>query len=374
MSRIMGYIIVVGLAASPLRAQDVAQMERRLDSTFREAIRAQKAVLEYRAAHPPAFHFSDSIVAYGGQIKVYFDSQFAAQVRAGFTLAEKHLDELGQALNRTEPLVFSVTPDSLFNPYEQRYRRVQELNVRQHSAQYPNNPTNNSSEGDPESIAYVFIRAASAGIGAKAESKVIAWANGNIPIAPNVDEKTDWASMRLVMVSSASHLGHACYSGDIRACRIFLGLDQVADPIHELYDASGRRRIVSYELGGARLFAPIATDRCLAGNDEACVSVMRGLYNITVLSSPYMRTSLVAHALRLGGSHAAERLLLTPGEPGVALAAAAKMPLDSLVADWQSHLDEGGGATGNVPWTIAISSIAWVGLFVFLALRGSRWR
>lgn len=374
MSRIIGYLIVAGLTASPLGGQDLSQLQRRLDSTFREAITAQRAVLDYRAAHPPTFKFSDSIVAYGGQIKVYFDSQFAAQVRAGFKLAEKHLDELGQALNRTEPLVFSVTPDSLFNPYDQGYERVQEMNIRQHFARYPNSPTKSSSEGDPESIAYVFIRAASAGIGEKTESKVIAWANGNIPIAPDVDEKTDWASMRLVMVSSASHLGQACYSGDIRACRIFLGLDAVADPIHELYDASGRRRIVSYELGGARLFAPVATDRCLAGNDEACVSVMRGLYNITVLSSPYMRTSVIGHALRLGGSHAAERLLLAPGEPGVALAAAAKMPLDSLLADWQSHLDEGGGAGNNVPLTIALSSIAWVALCVFLALRGSRWR
>src|SRR5690349_8997136 len=137
MSRLLGYIIVAGATAMPLRGQEVARMQRRVDSTFREAVIAQKAVLDYRAAHPPTFEFSDSIVAYGGQIKVYFDSQYADRMRAGFTLAEKYLKELGKALDRADPMVFSVTSDSAFNPYDQVYDRVQEMNIRQHFAKYP---------------------------------------------------------------------------------------------------------------------------------------------------------------------------------------------------------------------------------------------
>jgi hypothetical protein len=374
MCRVIGYLIVAGLTASPLRGQDIAQMQQRLDSTFREAMIARQTLLDYRATHPPTFRFSDSIVAFGGQIKVYFDSQLAAQVRAGFTVAEKHMAELGQALERAEPMVFSVTPDSLFIPYAQRYDQVEGMNIRQHFAKYPQSPTKNSVEEDPESIAYVFLRAASATVGAQSPSRIVNWVSGNIPIAPDVDEKVDWASMRLVMVSSASHLGRSCYLGDIRACRVFLELDAVIDPIRELYDAPGRRRRVSYEEGLARRYSAAATDRCLVGNDDACVSVMQGMYGLTVLSSPYMRTSVVIHALRLGGPRAAERLLLTPGKPADALAAAAKMPLDSLLKDWQAHLDESNAAGSNVPWAVAISSIAWMALCVFLALRGSRWR
>jgi hypothetical protein len=371
MSRLIGYIIVAGISASPLRGQDIAQMQRRVDSTFRAAVIAQKAVLDYRAAHPPLLNFSDSIIAHGGRIKVYFDSRLAEQARAGFSEADKYLSELGQALERAEPTVFSITSDSQFNQYGRR----QAMNLQQHFAAYPNNPSKTSVDGDPESIAYAMVRSVSAAISAKSASGISQWTNGAIPIAPGLDEKVEWATLRLGLVSSPSHLGRSCYLGDVRACRVFLGLDTVADPVHELYDTLGRQRRVSHVVGGARLYSRVATERCLGGNDDACVSVLQGLGgDIAVLSNPYMRTSVVAHALRLGGERAAERLLTTPGGPREALAAAAKMPLDSLIADWQRHLGEGSTSGNNVPFTMALSAIGWVALCVFLALRGSRWR
>jgi hypothetical protein len=373
MSRIIGYLIVAGITASPLRGQDVAQMQRRVDSTFREALLAQQVVRDYRAAHPPTFNFSDSIVAYDGRIKVYFDERFAPQIRAAVTEATKHLDGLGQVLARVKPMIFTVGAESSLNPQTQGYDRVQELTVKRYSAANPTNPNTTTVEGDPESIAYVLVRTVSEVI--PSEAKLAQWTNGALPVAPGLDEITDWGSMRLTMVSSPSHLGRSCFFGDVRACRVFLSLDTVADPVQQMFDSAGRRLRVSYEPHRARAYSSVATDRCLAGNDEACVLVLEHIGGVRVLSSPYMRTSVVSHAIRVGGPRAAERLLTTKGTPGDALSAAARMPLDSLVMDWQRHLGEGSGrAGGNVPWTIAISSIAWVALCLFLALRGSRWR
>ena len=369
-----GYLIVTALAAAPLGGQDIERMQRRVDSTFQEAARAQAAVVEYRKAHPLRLDYTDSVITANGKIRVYFDSGFARQVRAGVAEAERYLAELGGALSNAEPIIFSVVPDSAFNSYDRSYGRVRQMNVRRHYAFAPNAPQRTSVEGDPQSIAYVIVRSVAESEGHKAPSRLTSWTNGTLPLAPDLDTKVDWGSMRLAIVSSPSSHGRACFLGEVQSCRIVLGLDTVPNPVQQLFDTAGRRRRVLYEVDRARSFAAVATDRCLSGNDEACIAVLNGMGGVRILSSPYIRSSLVTHALKLGGSRAAERLLTTAGTPGDALAAAAQRPLDSLIADWQRHLSERSGPTTNLPFTIAISSIIWIGVCVFLALRSSRWR
>jgi hypothetical protein len=196
--------------------------------------------------------------------------------------------------------------------------------------------------------------------------------NGAFGLTPGLTPKPDWDALRLAVVSSPSFLGKACYLGDIRACRLFLSLDTVPDPPRMLFDSVGRRLVVEYEGDRVVRASRVATQRCLGGNDDACITVLN-IAGVSPLASPYMRGSLIVHAMDLGGDHAVERLLVTPGSTRDALAGAAKQPIDSVVKSWQSHVNGRSGSQA-LPLVVAISSILWIVVCVFLALRSSRWR
>src|SRR5262249_1072298 len=107
--------------------------------------------------------------------------------------------------------------------------------------------------------------------------------------------------------------------------------------------------------------------------DDACLTVLR-MIHFSALASPFVRASVVSHALTMGGPQAAERLVIASGSTRDALAAAAGQPIDSVIADWQRHLSERAGTASNLPLSIAISSLVWIAVCVFLSLRSSRWR
>lgn len=371
--RLFGYLIAAGLTAKALGAQEIAQLGRRVDSLRREAAAAQAAVLAYRKAHPPTYKFSDSSVIAGGRVKIYYDSEFADLARAAAAGADRQFAALGTAITRAGNYIFSIARDSAFNSYDTQYDRTAGLSVRQHSPGDPQNPNRTSTDADAKSVAAVIVNAISRNVGHNAAAPIGTWVSSEIPLAPESNPKNDWGALRLNIVSSPSHTGRSCFLGDIRACRVYLGLDTVPDPIHALFDTTGRRLLVKYEADRALRGSRIGAERCLSGNDDACVAVL-DIINVGPLSSPFVRMSVVTHALTLGGPRSAERLIMTPGSTGDALAAAAGQPLDSLIADWQRHLSERSGTASNLPLTIAISSLVWIAICVFLALRSARWR
>lgn len=372
MSSSTGYLIVAGIvAAAPLPAQELAQLGRRLDSTSRAATAVRDSLAAYRKAHPPSYgQYADSIMLASGKVKVLFNEDMAQLARAGAAEAEKQLAEVGGGLDRVGSFVFSIAPDSAASPYETIYGDA--ISVRQHSANDPANPTRTSSPEDPKSIAMVIGSAVSSAVTAKAASKITHWTGGTLALTPGLGEKVDWATLRLAVVSSPSFLGKSCYLGDLRACRTFLGLDTVADPPRMLYDSTGRRIVVK---SGGEFYARasrVATQRCLDGNDDACITVLE-MAGTRPVGSNFERGSLVLQAIDLGGTRAVERLVVTPGSASDALAAAAGQPFDSVLASWQRHLrDRTSGSP--MPLIVAISSIVWIAVCLFFALRSSRWR
>jgi hypothetical protein len=374
MSRTLaGYIIVAGLAASRVEGQELEQMARRIDSLQRQAIAAQAAVIAYRKSAPVNLGYRDSSIIAGGKVKVFFNPELAELARAASAEADAQLAHLGSAMNRVGSFVFSIATDSALNYYDTRYGRTQELSVRYHSKADPRRPNRTSTDDDPKSVAAVIVGTVSNAAGMNSASVINRWASGGLPLAPGSNHKPDWGALRLEIVSSASHFGRDCFAGEIRACRLFLELDTVADPASMVFDAAGRKRMVMNESDNARRASRVATERCLGGNDDACLTVLR-MIHISALSSPFVRASVVSHALTMGGPQAAERLVITPGSTRDAIAAAAGQPIDSVIADWQRHLNERSGTASNLPLSIAISSLVWIALCVFLSLRSSRWR
>jgi hypothetical protein len=372
MSKSSGYLVILGLVtAAPLAAQDIAQLARRLDSVNHASIAVRDSLVAYRQAHPASYgEYTDSVVIGAGRVKILFNDELAAAARAGAAETEKHLADFGAAVNRAGPFVFSVVPDTATSPYEQRYGGA--ISVRQHYAIDPANPNRTSTSNDARSIAFVITSAVSMALTSTAGSKITEWTHGAFALTPRLIPRIDWDGLRLSLVSSSSYLGKSCYLGDLRACARFLGLDSVADPARMLWDSTGRRLAVKYETEHFSRASRVATERCLAGNDDACITVLTIGFPAP-LAGPYERGSVIIEALELGGAGAAERLLTARGSAGEALAATANQPTDSVVAIWQRHLNNRTGSSA-LPLVAVISSIAWIAVCVFLALRSSRWR
>jgi hypothetical protein len=361
------------LLAAPLAAQDVEGMGRRVDSTLRAAAILRDSLASYRRSNPVRMDFDDSVAIGAGRVTVYFNAEFARFARPGIAEAERYLQELGGALNLLPPMVFSIVPDTAASSYDERLGRVGALNVRRHFADAPNSPNKTSVESDPKSIASVLVSAVSSSFNGKTAMQTRGWTSAVLPVATDLAPAPDWGQLRLALVSSPSYLGRACFERDVKACRLFLGIDSTADPVRELLNPAGRRMVVDFEIERSRRASPAATDRCLAGSDDACIAVLQ-ISGMAPFASPFVRLSLITHALGVGGSHSAERLVMTTGTVGEVLAATANEPLDSLVADWSRHLSDRAGTAGHVPPMLVIASLGWVAVCFFLALRSSRWR
>jgi hypothetical protein len=116
--------------------------------------------------------------------------------------------------------------------------------------------------------------------------------------------------------------------------------------------------------GCLELTTPDACDRFIGQSDGAFSPI-----------PVYLRETVVAHALEIGGSGAWNRLLEDPDMPtGQALAHAAGVPLEELVAEWQAwvlsnrpeaHADLGGSSA---------LALFWVLFFAAVAARSTRWR
>ena len=362
---------VVMLGARAGGAQESHALARRLDSVTVSLEASRKALEAYRASAPRRREaWTDSAVIASGRIKVFFNENTAEHARAGAAEAESQLQELGAAVSRIAPLEFSVVADTGLTPVDPRRDMV---NVRMHVT--PTKLNRTSTRRDAKSIALVIVQRATEGIILRGGRELSQWRRSPLPLDPAERTDTDWGVLRLDVVSSTSMLGRRCHGGDIAACRRFLGLETVADPLTDYYDAEGRRALVQARRSLALRSSPTGTRRCEQGEDGACVEVLRLMTDrFDAPASAYARTTLLARALDLGGDRAAERYVSSTGSVGDALAGAAGMPLDSLLANWHRDLRDRSSPASNLSVPVALSSILCVGACFFLALRSSRWR
>jgi hypothetical protein len=187
-------------------------------------------------------------------------------------------------------------------------------------------------------------------------------------------QTSTWTRHRVDLVSSETAVARRCFDGDLRACAITLGLTPVTDRAHEWFDAFTRRAVVERHQWNARQTSEEATRRCLEGDDEGCVLVIRRGGVIVSTVPPSHRAALAQLAVQLGGPGAIDRLLRTPGSPSQRLEAAAGIPTDSLLAQWHRRIRDSRMPSDAVSFRIAGMSLAWVLMFGALALRSSRWR
>ncbi|HKS06182.1 MAG TPA: hypothetical protein VJR92_07690 [Gemmatimonadaceae bacterium] len=147
------------------------------------------------------------------------------------------------------------------------------------------------------------------------------------------------------LVMHPSGIGLACANGAITACRIAFALVPNADTIGAWFDAASRRARVVRALEMRNVRAMVlrthaeAADRCTEiGEDAACRAVLARV-GVQSPTSRVSRQHLVRLALQRGGEHAFERLRADSTDSVErAIASAAGVPVDSLLAPWREMI------------------------------------
>jgi len=227
---------------------------------------------------------------------------------------------------------------------------------------------------DTLALAQFFEHTATALVSATIDVSMRNWSGG--ALMPDTMTTIEWLRRRVELVSAPSSIVRQCYAGDVRACARMFGLEPVADPATEYYDAEDRVTWVRNHVAASRGPGTPAAAECLAGADSACIGVIRGQV-VPGTHSPVPnanRHGLASVAIQLGGERGYERLVTATGTPAQRLAAAAGVPLDSLVRAWRHKVRTTRAPSEALSLPIAAASLFWIGICAGLSLRSSRWR
>lgn len=229
--------------------------------------------------------------------------------------------------------------------------------------------------GDSADIAASLYHAMTYAMYTAADPAFFAWAGYSIPA--DTVTAAGWADQRLALVSATSALGRRCYEGEVSACKIALLLSPTADPVLEWHDSTSRRRLVRRNRAMARRIDAIVDRQCQGGSDVACIALLRQFPSGTFREpAPVaLRAGFLKHAVAVGGSGAVDRLLAPgAGNYSVRLERASGLPIDSLVASWQTRVRHTHAPSEDLTIGIAIMALAWATGIGALSLRSSRWR
>lgn len=201
-----------------------------------------------------------------------------------------------------------------------------------------------------------------------------AWAGNTLPGGKLTE--SDWARQRLLLVSARTAVGSRCYEGNLEACKRALLIERPTDPIVEWHDTTTRRQLVRRNGALARRIDVAATRQCEAGSDSSCIWLLRR-FPETRFQDPAagaLRSAILRHALAIGGEGAIEHLLTAAPEPAARLAAAAGVPLDTLLSGWQRRVHDTRAPSEDLTVGIALMALTWATGLGALSLRSSRWR
>jgi len=200
------------------------------------------------------------------------------------------------------------------------------------------------------------------------------------PLRPRLESTRDFARLYIRLVTAPSKAARLCFLGDRPNCRSVLDLGDSDSSFLEWYASPEERRALLVRSFADYFNRPAtaATWReCTGGNDTGCVQLLRMLPHGSI--PPPLGTDahrLLAHvALRIGGRDAYGRLLADSSSAlRERLAAAAVVPLDTLVLRWRADVLAARPAVVTLPrWGVPVA-LGWILLLGGCALRSSRWR
>lgn len=370
-----GCAILTVLLVGAVTAEGDAQRHQsasRLDSLARVAARTRAAVRAWDDSVRRVARVIDT--AYAGTPVVVAEREISARTRAiAPIVVDSVASVVGPALSRLAGYSFRVRIQRRAG-WSGARDTTKELVV---SIVGPNDAEMRAWRApvDSASIAQSLHHAMMHAAFAAADAAFLAWAGNAIP--NDTLRASEWANQRLLLVSAQSAVGGRCYAGDRKACRIALLLTPGSDPVLDWHDSMTRRRLVRRHGAMARRMDSRAERQCLAGSDDACIELLQ-LFPSAAFREPAalgLRLGFLRHALAVGGTGAVARLLTaSTASPTERLAAAAGVPIDSLIGSWQARVRETRAPSEDLTFGITIMSLAWVAGIGALSLRSSRWR
>ncbi|MBR9990924.1 MAG: hypothetical protein KFH98_14275 [Gemmatimonadetes bacterium] len=112
--------------------------------------------------------------------------------------------------------------------------------------------------------------------------------------------------------------------------------------------------------------------RCFAREPQSCAAALMGTHASGV--SAHTRSSLLQHALDLGGDGSYARLIEDASDASARLANAAGRPINDVVLSWRATIQD---ARPNVNASVARAgfwTLIWLAGLALLAMRSTRWR
>jgi hypothetical protein len=195
---------------------------------------------------------------------------------------------------------------------------------------------------------------------------------------PSVAPHFEWTYVRLATSPYSADRG--CFAGSMEACKHALWINEVDNPVTELYDARERRRLVEgLDRSRANVFEmAVLSHGCTAqGRDSDCIEYLEAIPR-DMLPLPYtpgVRRSLIQAAIEAGGDGSYGRLVgANKATVAGMLESVSGLTVDTLVAEWYAATLEARPTPTAITPALVLSCAIWVFLFVLTATRSSRWR
>lgn len=195
------------------------------------------------------------------------------------------------------------------------------------------------------------------------------------PLQPAHDRKLERSAIYTEIATSDNRIARDCRAGSLERCRQGFAFEQPADPVMSWYEPANRRLVARRFLAPRR--RDRANDRCLQGDDLACIAELRSWApkELPPPLSSYARHSLTWVALELGGEGSLARLASSKAETvDQRLAEAARTTPETLIAAWRDSVIAARprpiAASPGTAW----AAVMWGTFLGILSMRSSRWR
>jgi hypothetical protein len=373
MSKVLGYLIVIGLMPAMLPGQNVRVLQERVQREAELNKRAMADLAEHRSFQRRFRTASDTLVIAGGTLTILTHRNIAPIIRAAAAQTDSVLRAVDDLLPRVQGGVLYAELDTL----SRRYGYNQDSKIRLHYMLPPGRaPALFDARPDVEEISRTIEGTMVHRMMDRGRTPLIKWHRSSPPLrAEDARREPSWETVRFDILESPSVLGPRCYRGDIAACSMQLGLTPVEDPVMAWYDSLTRVSTVRRTSDRTLRFDKAATTACLTGNDVACGRALHAIHTFeNPPAGPASRDALIWQAVHMGGDGAVERLLTSTGSAAEALAAAAKAPTDSVIRMWQRSMRDGAVGSKDLTVKMTLVAIGWVLLLLLASTRITRWR
>ena len=183
--------------------------------------------------------------------------------------------------------------------------------------------------------------------GRRAPDPLASWLNDQLPLRAQPD--AFWTNLYRALATDDASTVRRCTAGDLAACRLALAVDSLpTDRVAAWYDESDLPKLVSAASNGfvrghlERAFSPEEREDCSVNRHIEMCRRMLAAISPDAFGIPMplpARSSLAQLAMEAGGPGSLSRMRgASAASVTTQLAAAAQMPVDTLIGRWQQRL------------------------------------